>query len=55
MDRHRRGLLAGAPDESDDPRPGDGAQRSSSHDAGFAAHGARAVLRYDDHAVHAVE
>lgn len=40
VDRHLRDLLAGVPDEPTDPA------------AGFAAHGARGVLRYYDHAVH---
>jgi len=40
VDRHLRDLLAGIPDEPTDPT------------AGFAAHGARGVLRYYDHAVH---
>ena len=40
VDRHLRDLLAGVPDEPADPT------------AGFAAHGARGVLRYYDHAVH---
>ncbi|MEJ2888037.1 hypothetical protein [Actinomycetospora aeridis] len=40
VDRHLRGLLAAVPDEPSDPQ------------AGFAAHGARGVLRYYDHAVH---
>ena len=42
VDRHLRDLLAGVPDEPADPT------------AGFAAHGARGVLRYYDHAVHEV-
>jgi hypothetical protein len=40
VDRHLRDLLAGVPDEPAGPT------------AGFAAHGARGVLRYYDHAVH---
>ena len=40
VDRHLRDLLAGVPAEPADPT------------AGFAAHGARGVLRYYDHAVH---
>jgi hypothetical protein len=42
VDRHLRDLLAGVPAEPADPT------------AGFAAHGARGVLRYYDHAVHEV-
>ena len=42
VDRHLRDLLAGVPDEPADPT------------AGFAAHGARGVLRYYDHAVREV-
>ncbi|MFC5141917.1 hypothetical protein ACFPK1_27035 [Actinomycetospora rhizophila] len=43
VDRHLRDLLAGVPDEPADPG------------AAFAAHGARGLLRYYDHAVQAPE
>ena len=53
VDRHLRDLLAGVPEEPADPTAGDGALRSSTVDPAFAAHGARGVLRYYDHAVQA--
>ncbi|GAA4864722.1 hypothetical protein [Actinomycetospora straminea] len=51
VDRHLRGLLAEVPDEPHEPADG----ASPTVDPGFAAHGARGVLRYFDHAVHAVD
>lgn len=50
VDRHLRDLLAQVPAEP--AAPGGGVVAPV--DPGFAAHGARGVLRYDDHAVHAV-
>lgn len=51
VDRHLRDLLAQVPAEP--AAPGGGVVAPV--DPGFAAHGARGVLRYDDHAVHAVD